>query len=283
MFGMKRREFLKASALGAAGLALAACNDKILNLLNDGEEKLWGMNVHPYGGPLADAQIEALRRLGIRRVRMTLGLHQDLAGSYLRRFPAEYLGLVADYDDPYPSAAAWPGLVRQAVLRSPGVTTFEILNEPAAISVRNYIDRYLKPAYDVIKGINPTYRVVAAAPNDTSGGRTDFYAMTQAGADSFCDARAAHLYASPPERYLLGTNRPFIVSETGFEDPARHVDWWKSRMTEISGVLETSEVYFYDLASSPDDTWALISSRSLPGQIQVLSPLYDYIRGKWGG
>jgi hypothetical protein len=279
---MDRRRFLKVAA-GAAALASAGCSDKLLNLLERGEEQLWGMNVHPYPGALQDAQVEALRRLGIRRIRMTLGLHANLAGPYLSRYPAEYLGLVSDFDDPYPSARAWPGLVRSAVLRSPGVTTFEILNEPNQISTRNYIDRYLKPAYDVIKGINPGYRVVAAAPGDTSGGRTDFYAMTQEGADSFCDARAVHLYASDADRYLLGTNRPFLVTETGVADPARHVAWWQDNMAKMSGVLETGEVYFYALATDPDEAWSLISSRSVPGGIGILSPLYDYIRTKYGG
>jgi hypothetical protein len=47
-------------------------------------------------------------------------------------------------------------------------------------------------------------------------------------------------------------------------------------------VLETDRVYFYALADFPDSGWALISNRSRPGRIEVLSPLYDYIRNKYG-
>ena len=282
MTSVERRAFLKRAALAAAGTALAGCDTDLLNVFNQGEEQLWGMNVHPYGGELGSAQIEALRQLGIRRVRMTLGLHSDLAGSYLRSFDAEYIGLVSDFNDPIPAASAWPSLVRQAVERSPNLFCYEILNEPTAISAAVYVEQYLRPAYEIIKGINSSYRVAAAAPLGTADGRLDFYQMTDAGADSWCDYRAAHLYNDNPELYLKGTSRPFLITEAGVQDPARHVDWWSNSMAHISGVLETDRLYFYALADQPDTGWGIISSRSRPGRIAVLSPLYDYIRDKYG-
>jgi hypothetical protein len=279
---MDRRGFLRAAGLAAAGTALAGCDRDLLDIFNRGEEQLWGMNVHPYGGPLGDAQIEVLRRLGVRRVRMTLGLRDNLAAPYLNAFHAEYVGLVDDFDPGLPDPASWPGLVRRAVERAPGLFCYEILNEPMSLSPGVYVEQYLKPAYQVIKGINPGYQVAAAAPAGTSGGRLYFYQMTDAGADSWCDYRAAHLYVDNPEVYLKGTRRPFLITESGIEDPAQHVNWWSKTMTHLSGVLETDRLYFYTLADVPDTGWAIISSGSRPGNIQVLSPLHDYIRTKYG-
>ncbi len=279
---MDRRAFLRTAAVAAAGGALAACDTRLLNILNTGEEQLWGMGVHPFPDPLRGAQIEALRTMGIRRIRITLGLHRDLAGPYLRGYPAEYLGLVHDYDDPYPDPRRWPDVVRGVVRRSPGVRVFEVLNEPVEISARAYVEQYLAPAYDVVKAIDPALRVAAAAPTSTSSGRTYFYQMTDAGADSYCDFRAVHLYQDNPEIYLKGTRRPFLVTESGVEDRGRHVDWWASKMTHISGVLETDGMYWYALADSTDTQFALITERSRRGQIGILSPLYGYIRDKYG-
>lgn len=279
---MDRRQFLKRAALAAAGTTLAGCDADLLNIFNKGEEQLWGMNVHPFSGQIADAQIEALNRLGIRRVRITLGLHSNAAGPYLRGFDAEYIGLLNDFDDPIPDASAWPGLVRKAVERSPNLFCYEVLNEPTDLSSSDYVEDYLKPAYEIIKGINPAYRVAAAAPTGTSKGRLDFYQMTSAGADDWCDYRAAHLYTDQPEALLKGTRRPFLITESGAEDRGRHIEWWSETMTHISGVLETERLYFYALADSDDSGWALISKDSRAGAINVLSPLYDYIRGKYG-
>jgi hypothetical protein len=277
-----RRAFLRAAAVAAGGAALAGCDPELLDILNKGEEQLWGMNVHPIGGPLFDAQVEALRRLGIRQVRITLGLDRDLAGPYLRAFPAEYVGLVDDFNTGMPNPASWPGLVRRAVERAPGLFCYEVLNEPMSLSPRVYVEQYLRPAYEVIKGMNAAWKVAAAAPTGTSDGRLYFYQMSEAGADRWCDYRAAHLYLDNPEVYLKGTDRPFLITETGIEDPARHVSWWSDSMTHIGAVLETERLYFYALATTPDTDWAIISSRSSGGQVQVLSPLYDYIRLKYG-
>jgi hypothetical protein len=279
---MDRRQFLKGAALAAAGTALAGCNSDLLDIFNSGKEQLWGLNVHPFSGTIGAAQIAALQQLGIRRIRMTLGLHSDLAGPYLRGYGAEYIGLVADFNDPIPSAKAWPGLVRQAVERSPGLFCYEILNEPVSLSAAAYVEQYLKPAYEVVKSINPGYQVAAAAPTGTANGRTYFYEMSSAGADSWCDYRAVHDYTDSPEIYLAGTDKPFLVTETGVQDRARHLDWWTKNMTHISGVLSTDRVYFYALSDTEDTAWALISRTSRPGAIRPLSPLYDYIKSKYG-
>jgi hypothetical protein len=281
MGAMDRRTFLKAAA-AAGGAALAGCDSELLNILNKGEEQLWGMNVHPFGGALFDAQVETLRRLGVQRVRITLGLHADLAGPYLREFRAEYIGLLDHFNRGVPDPADWPGVVRRAVERAPGLFCYEVLNEPMPLQPRVYVEQYLRPAYEVIKEINPGYQVAAAAPTGTADGRTYFYQMSEAGADRWCDYRAAHLYVDNPEVYLKGTNRPFLITETGIEDPARHVSWWSKSMTHIGAVLETERLYFYALATTPDTAWSVISSRSQGGRVEVLSPLHDYIRDRYG-
>ncbi|HWR96906.1 MAG TPA: twin-arginine translocation signal domain-containing protein [Candidatus Methanoperedens sp.] len=279
---MDRREFLRTAGIAAAGVTLAGCDPDLLNIFNRGEEQLWGMNVHPFGGALFDAQVETLRRLGIRRVRMTLGLNNDLAGPYLRAYRAEYVGLLDHFNADIPDPATWTALVRRAVQRAPGLFCYEVLNEPMSLPPRVYVERYLQPAYEAIKLLNPSYQVAAAAPKGTADGRAYFYQMSEAGADRWCDFRAAHLYVDNPEVYLKGTDRPFLITESGVEDPAQHVSWWSKSMTHISGVLETERLYFYALATTPDTGWSVISSRSQGGRVVVRSPLHDYIKNKYG-
>lgn len=281
---MNRREFLANAALAAAGTALSGCDLDVLQVLNTGKEQLWGMNVHPYSGARGDAQIEVLRRMGIRQVRLTLGLEQDLAGHYLRNLAAEYVGLVSNYVNSAPNVGAWPSLVDRVVRRAPGLYCYEILNEPSTLmSAVDYVHKYLKPAYNVIKGINPAYQVCAGAPTGTSNGRIYFYEMTEAGADDYCDLRAAHIYEDNPEILIKGTKRPFLITESGVKVRGKHVDWYSSTMTHISGVLETTRVYWYCLMD--DGTigeWSIIGENSRPGAIEILSPLYDYIVSKYG-
>jgi len=73
-----------------------------------------------------------------------------------------------------------------------------------ALQPRAYVEQYLRPAYEVIKGINPAYQVAAAAPTGTSDGRLYFYQMSEAGADRWCDYRAAHLYLDNPRSTSRG-------------------------------------------------------------------------------
>jgi hypothetical protein len=279
---MKRRDFLKLAAAGALGAALPGCDNKWLNLVGDGEEKFWGLNVHPYGGSLDELQLRALRELGIGRIRITLGLGRDLAGIYLRSYPAEYLGLISDFNLGRPSAAAWPSQVREAVGRSGGVSYLQVLNEPDVfhgIGPEVYVNDFLRPAYEIIREMRPDVPIVSAAPANTSGGRIYFFQMTEAGADRYCDFRAVHMYSSNPEIFLAGTERPFIVTETGTRNRANHVSWWKDNMPNISKTLDTDKLYFYVLLDRPDDGLSLIAGTpDGSGNPRPISPLYDYIR-----
>lgn len=279
---MNRRDFLKLTAATAMGVALPSCNNKWFNLVGSGEEKLWGLNVHPYGGSLDALQIQALHELGVRRIRITLGLGRDLASPYLNAYPAEYLGLISDFNLGVPNAAAWPGQVREAVNRSPGVGVYQVLNEPDVfhgIRPEVYVNDFLRPAWEIIKEIRPSVPVVSAAPANTSGGRIYFFQMTEAGADSYCDFRAVHMYSSNPEIFLAGTDKPFIVTESGTRNRANHLSWWQNDMAHISKVLDTELLYWYVLLDRPDDGLSLISERPGPGgAVQPVSDLYNYIR-----
>ena len=121
--------------------------------------------------------------------------------------------------------------------------------------------------------------VVAAAPAGTSGGRIYFFQMTEAGADDFCDYRAVHLYNNNPEIYLAGTDRPFLVTESGTSNRSAHVSWWADTMPHISKILDTGGLYFYVLLDRPATGFGLISERAGPGgSVQPVSPLYEHIR-----
>jgi hypothetical protein len=280
---MKRRDFIKLAAAGALGAALPGCDSKWLNLVGDGEEKFWGLNVHPYGGSLDELQLKALRELGVGKIRITLGLGRDLAGFYLRSYPAEYLGLISDFNLRRPDAAAWPSQVREVVGRSGGVSYLQVLNEPDVfhgIGPEVYVNDFLRPAYEIIREMRPDIPIVSAAPANTSGGRVYFFQMTDAGADRYCDYRAVHMYSSNPEVFLAGTDRPFIVTETGTRNRGNHVSWWKDNMSNISKVLDTDRLYFYVLLDRPDDGLSLMApTPDGSGNPRPISPLYDYIRG----
>jgi hypothetical protein len=279
---MRRRDFLKKLAAVALGASLPACDNKFMNLFGSGEEKLWGLNVHPYGGSLDTLQLQALAELKIRKIRITLGLGRDLAGVYLGSYPAEYVGLISDFDLSRVSPASWPGMVRDVVDRSAGVSFYEILNEPElfmGLSPEVYVKSYLRPAYEIIRERRPSVPVIAAAPVGTAGGRTYFYQMTDAGADDYCDFRAAHLYDDNPEVFLAGTDRPFMVTETGKSIRERHLSWWQDTMSHISKVLDTERLYFYVLLDRPDTGFSLIaSSPDAAGNVRPVSPLYTYIK-----
>jgi hypothetical protein len=280
---MNRRDFLKLTAASAMGATLPSCDSKWFNLLGSDEEKFWGLNVHPYGGSLDALQIQALHELGVRKIRITLGLGRDLAGPYLNAYPADYLGIITDFfKGRPPDANAWPGQVADAVHRSPGVSAFQVLNEPDVfhgISPEVYVNNYLRPAFEVIKSIRPGVPVVSAAPANTSGGRIYFFQMTEAGADNYCDFRAVHMYSSNPEVFLAGTDKPFMVTESGTRNRANHLSWWQNDMSHISRILDTDMLYWYVLLDRPDDGLSLISDQAGPGgAVQPISDLYNYIR-----
>jgi len=280
---MKRRDFLKLAAAGALGSALPGCDSKWLNLVGSGDEKLWGLNVHPYGGSLDDLQIRALEQLGVRKIRITLGLNRDLAGPYFRAYSAEYLGIISDFFRGGIDRGAWPGMVREAVSRSSGAAYLQVLNEPDIVHNMRpevYVLDYLRPAYEIIREARPGVPIVSAAPGSTSGGRVYFFQMTEAGADDYCDYRGVHLYDDSPEVYLAGTDRPFIVTETGTRDRGRHVPWWTDDMARFSKVLDTDRLYWYVLLDRPDDGYSLIAdSPDAQGNPRPVSGLYDHIRG----
>jgi hypothetical protein len=279
---MHRREFLKLAAAGSLPLLLPGCSELLDAINNDGQEQLWGMNVHPYGEPYRSLQVDALRTLGIRRVRITLGLERDLASPYIGAYAAEYLGILGDFDLGGVSAAAWPGMVRRVMSRGYPLAAVEVLNEPdlfLGLPAATYVQDYLRPAYEIIREMAPGLMVVAGAPRGTQDGATYFLRMTDAGADSWCDRRGAHLYSRMAEQYDLSTDRSIVVSETGIDDPARHLSWWRETMTDFSGTLDTDWLFWYTLMDRPLTGYNLIREQAGgDGLPSPTSDLYAHIR-----
>jgi hypothetical protein len=282
---MDRRAFLKVSAGGALGLALTGCSHRLLDMFGPEKERLWGMNVHPYTGRAMRTQLAALSELGIRKVRISLGVGRDLASPFIRSYPAEYLGLLTDFELGGLDASSWPGIVRDTVARFPTLGAIEVLNEPDVflrLPAAVYVRDFLRPAWEIIKEMRPDMPVVAAAPRGTQDGLNYFYTMTDAGADNYCDYRAVHVYGPPPEQYILKGHKPFMVTETGIADRARHVRWWSDDMPHMAKVLDTSLLYWYSLLDVPESGFDIIGER-LDGQGQVVrvSPLYEYLLNKY--
>ncbi len=279
---MNRRDFLRILGGGAVALTAGGCS-LLEKFLESKDEQLWGMNVHPYTGELFNLQIRALQELGIAKVRITLGIHSDMASRYINAYPVKYLGIIGDYNLSGVTPAAWPNMVRQVVLRNPGVNYFEVLNEPdlfMGLTAAAYVNNYLKPAYPIIKGLRPDAKVVSASPRGTAEGVPYFNAMTSAGADDWCDYRGAHLYHNNPEQYAPLSRKPFMVTETGAKVKAEQIDWWTNKMPNMANFLETDEIYFYVLMDNPDaDGFSLIANYAGPGgSVVAVSPLYDYIK-----
>lgn len=279
---MDRRTFLTTLGGGVMAAALSGCSERLLSLLDEGSEQLWGMNVHAYPEPLASLQVEALRALGIRRVRISLGLSRDLAGPYLASYGADWLGILTDYQLGGVTRRSWPRLVREVMDRLQPLWAVEVLNEPdlfLGLSAAEYVGEYLRPAWEIIKERRPSLPVVAAAPAGTQNGVYYFYRMTDAGADRYCDYRGVHLYSDSPGQYLYGTRKPFMVTESGTGDRGGHVRWWRETMAHISGVLDTPYLFYYALMESPPTGHNLIADAAGPdGRPLPVSPLYDYIR-----
>jgi hypothetical protein len=279
---MKRRDFIRVAGGGALGLLLPGCSENLLSLFDHGSESLWGFNVHTYSGSKQTLQLAALRDLGVSKIRITLGLSSDLAGGYINSYAASYLGLLNDYNLSGVTAASWPSLVRQVMNRGYSLSAIEILNEPdlfLQLSAATYVQSYLKPAWEIIKSIAPSLPVVAAAPRGTQDGVIYFFQMTDAGADSFCDYRGVHLYSDTPEQYRYGSDKPFMITETGTSTPSQHKSWWRDSMTHISGVLDTSELYWYALMNSPVDGYSLIADTAdAQGNPVPRSDLYQYLK-----
>jgi hypothetical protein len=213
------------------------------------------MNVHPLGGDFAGLQRAALRTLATPWIRLTLGLVTETTKSraYVGAAP-NVLGLVSDFHLRTVEPAAWPDMVEATLRRYPEVRAAELLNEPEqfyGLTPTRYVQEFLRPGFERIRERFPGVAVVAAAPiGNRRKGLDYFRRMTDAGADRFCDYRAAHVYFDD-ERVLAAfaqaTGRPIMVTETGIAVPSQHVRWYTEAIPLIRDVLKAELVFWYVL------------------------------------
>jgi hypothetical protein len=254
---LDRRAALR--ALGAAVLALGGCGERrgLTTAEGAGGEPL-SLNVHALGGRFLALQRQAIASLRPPWIRVTLGLVTDVdaARAYAGAGPS-LLGLVADHRLGRIEAGTWPDLVEATLRRHPAVRRAELLNEPEhfnGLSAGRYVTEYLRPGFERVRERFPGVQVVAAAPvGDRKAGPDRFRRMTDAGADDYCDYRAAHVYFDD-DRALAAirgaTGRPILVTETGTNVPGEQVRWYADVVPRIRAGLGAEQVFWYVLLES---------------------------------
>ena len=285
-----RRELLKLGAAAGWALALSGCEsssapDPVVT------NELRCFNVHPYTDAVMAAQIQALTNMRVNWVRMTLGILSDSAGPYIAAVRANILGLIADFNLGPIDKALWPNMVETVIRRYPSIQYFQILNEPEGfngIAYREYVLDYLRPAHDLIRQKFPYVKIVSAAPYGQPGGIQDFITMSLAGADQYCDFRAAHIYFdqtvfAPWSAFRRATEKPLMVTETGMSSPTEQVNWWRNQMADMRQILNTDYVFYYVLLDHPVSSGYEVITGSFDARGNIVpatgSGLYDYLRG----
>ncbi len=289
---LTRRDFLRLGVASGCALALDGCasDDSVSSDPGSSVYEFRGFNVHPYMGSLMTVQLQALNDLGANWIRTTLGITADSAGSYVTATRANVLGLISDFELTSINKNDWPNMVETVIRRYPSIQYFQILNEPEIffdISNTEYVREYLKPAHDVIRQKFPYVKIVSAAPIGQPSGIRDFTAMSAAGADQYCDFRAAHIYFeqdifSPWSAFRLATQKPIMITETGIRRHDQHLNWWQNEISEMKRILETEYVFYYVLLDQPVYTGFEIITGEFDSQGNIVpasgSELYNYLR-----
>lgn len=289
---LTRREFLRLGVASGCAFALGGCASSSSSSDADVSDvyELRGFNVHPYMGSLMTVQLQALNDMRVNWVRTTLGITTDSAGSYITATRANVLGLISDFHLTSIDKNDWPAMVETVIRRYPSIQYFQILNEPEVffdISNTEYVHDYLRPAHNVIREQFPYVKIVSAAPIGQPSGIRDFAAMSAAGADQYCDFRAAHIYFeqdifSPWSAFRLATQNPIMITETGIRQHDQHLNWWQNQISEMKRILETDYVFYYVLLDQPVYTGFEIITGEFDSQGNVVpastSQLYDYLR-----
>jgi hypothetical protein len=217
------------------------------------------MNVHPLGGGAVGLQRAAIARLGLRWIRVTLGLVSETTAArpYVGLGP-RVLGLVSDFNLGTLEPAAWLDLLDGTLRRYPDVQAAELLNEPehtVGLDPATYVRSYLQPGFELVRDRYPGVAVVCAAPvGDPRKAPDRFRRMTDAGADRFCDFRAVHAYFA--DEASLGairaaTGRPILVTETGTAGAADQVRWYTEVVPRLRQVLGAELLFWYVLLEGP--------------------------------
>lgn len=254
------------AALGAGLLGFAGCGDgrgdgrrSITAPQVPGRRDALSFNVHPLGGAALGLQGNAIAALAPPWIRVTLGLVSgtDEARPYSALGPSLH-GLVADFRLGPIDPAEWLPLLEGTMRRNPAARRVELLREPERVNglgAEQYVQEFLRPGYQRIRDRFPGVQVVAAAPGgDRRSAPQRFQRLTDAGADEFCDYRAAHVFfedAGAWSAIRAATRRPILVTETGVDTPGRHVSWYTDIIPAMKSVLGAEQVFWYVLLESP--------------------------------
>lgn len=224
-----------------------------------------GVTVHA----IDDVTLSALRDLGIRHVRTTLyagseGLYHQSGDAALRALASEFDVLVVLRGNPSVDA------VRSAVARFPGVTGWQVGNEPDVDGAHS--DRFAGPAEYVaylssVAPLLPGTVVCAGLTGDAWAAELE---------DAPCGVLAAHAYGYPVEvqfrdraKALTG-RRPVWATEFGLEPAVVPgvTNWERVQAEEVGAVLALNDAeslyeraYLYVLAG---DAHALIRADGTP-------------------
>lgn len=286
---LTRRNFLRFGVTSACGLMLGSCASPSANDPGNSAYGFRGLNVHPYPGQLMSVQMQALSDIRANWVRITLGFTSDVAGSYVTNSRTNILGLISDFQHTPVDKRDWPDMVEEVIRRYPSIQFFQILNEPKVffdIDNVEYVREYLRPAHARIREKFPHVKIVAAAPIGQPSGIRDFAAMTAAGADSYCDYRAVHLYfesglGSPWSAFRAATEKPIMITETGTRRYEDQLNWWSIRIPEMKRIMKTDYVFYYALLEQPEYTGYEIILAQFDQRKQVIpapgSELYTYL------
>jgi hypothetical protein len=233
--------------------------------------------VHPYQDHLRELQFEAIDQIWTGWIRTTLGILDDAAGQYVEAAGGNVLGVLTDFGLGTIPKTDWPDMVVTALRRYPTLQYVQILNEPKVfndIGNAEYVEDYLRPAHDLIRREFPHMKIVAAAPIGQPRGIQDFKAMSDAGADQYCDFRAVHIYFEESvlnrwSTFRYATDKPIMVTETGIRDPKKHFSWWRNALPKMQQLFETPYVFYYVLMEYPTtDGFGLITGeRDTNGKI----------------
>ncbi len=280
------------AVLGAAIVAVTGCG-KSSSLTGPGgiSDPALGFNVQPLGGGALALQLQAIDRLRLHWIRITLGLTSPtIARSYVGAAP-DVLGLVGDLAPGPIDARAWPSLLEATLRRYPDIQAAELLNEPEStngLTATQYVQDFLRPGFELIRDRFPGIAVVAAAPvGDPRKTPDRLRQQTDAGADEFCDFRAVHAYFSEEGALAAtagATGRPILVTETGTRDAGQQVRWFTDVVPRIRLMLGAHLVFWYDLLESANafPGFSVISNVPGPGGQPQPAPgsgLYSLLTG----
>ncbi len=149
------------------------------------------------------------------------------------------------YQVKFPRLDAWGEYVRAVVGRYPGITAWEVMNEPNCWTSPAEYFPYLKSAYEAAKAANPAALVVGGcATSDWRGEPAPWTSELLAlGGYRYMDVLSLHMYAKvPPETYKgLGTDKMMQHLRDRLASHGRNLPVWhteKSYCPDDSGYSE---------------------------------------------